>query len=426
MICLSKVTVAVGAQGGDEGKGKIIDYISNSYDLIVRFQGGDNAGHTVVNDKGVFHMRLIPSGVFNSNATCLIGTGTVVNPETLIAEINYLNERGVNTNNIFVSSKAHILFPHHIQIDVENEKKQGVIDTTKRGIGPAYADRALRENLRFENLYESEAIERYVLNSIPRINSILDFYNIPQIDVQEFHKKIEKWKYFFKGRLVEPVSYVHNYISKGKSVLFEGQLGLQRDLDLGQYPYVTSSYPAAAYACVSAGIPVFSVTNVLGIARAYPILAGHGPFPTEMDEEKAQILRGTGQNIDDEYGINTRRPRRIGWPDIPLLKYTNQINGYTELALCKLDKFDQFDKIQVCTSYSLSGNILDYYPSTAEMWKVTPQYIILDGWQSSTRNIRKKFDLPYNARKFIEIIENSINVEIKYVGVGPHRDDVAL
>ena len=420
---MSKVTVAVGAQGGDEGKGKIIDYISNSYDLIVRFQGGDNAGHTVVNDKGVFHMRLIPSGVFNSNATCLIGTGTVVNPETLIAEINYLNERGVNTNNIFVSSKAHILFPHHIQIDVENEKKQGVIDTTKRGIGPAYADRALRENLRFENLYESEAIERYVLNSIPRINSILDFYNIPQIDVQEFHKKIEKWKYFFKERLVEPVSYVHNYISKGKSVLFEGQLGLQRDLDLGQYPYVTSSYPAAAYACVSAGIPVFSVTNVLGIARAYPILAGHGPFPTEMDEEKAQILRGTGQNIDDEYGINTRR---IGWPDIPLLKYTNQINGYTELALCKLDKFDQFDKIQVCTSYSLSGNILDYYPSTAEMWKVTPQYIILDGWQSSTRNIRKKIDLPYNARKFIEIIENSINVEIKYVGVGPHRDDVAL
>lgn len=214
MICLSKVTVAVGAQGGDEGKGKIIDYISNSYDLIVRFQGGDNAGHTVVNDKGVFHMRLIPSGVFNSNATCLIGTGTVVNPETLIAEINYLNERGVNTNNIFVSSKAHILFPHHIQIDVENEKKQGVIDTTKRGIGPAYADRALRENLRFENLYESEAIERYVLNSIPRINSILDFYNIPQIDVQEFHKKIEKWKYFFKERLVEPVSYVHNYISE--------------------------------------------------------------------------------------------------------------------------------------------------------------------------------------------------------------------
>lgn len=422
---MSRVTIAVGAQGGDEGKGKIIDYLSNSYDLIVRFQGGDNAGHTVLNDKGLFHMRLIPSGVF-CNAICLIGTGTVINPDTFIDEINYLQSQGINTNNILVSSKAHIVFPHHIQIDKEHERRYGIIDTTKRGIGPAYADRALRDNLRIEDLYDIHAIKRYVSNTIPRINSILDFYNSPHISESTFYRDIEQWKEIFKGRIVEPVSFIHNYLYQKKSILFEGQLGLQRDIDLGQYPYVTASYPTAAYACVSAGIPISSVTDVLGIARAYPILAGNGPFPTEMTDDIANLLRGTGENIDDEFGINTKRPRRIGWPDIPLLQYTNQINGYTELAMCKLDKFDTFEKIKVCTAYMLNGHHLNYYPSTAEMWDVVPQYKLIDGWNCSTRNIRKISDLPYNARIFLEIIENAINVPIKYVGVGPHREEIAI
>ena len=225
---------------------------------------------------------------------------------------------------------------------------------------------------------------------------------------------------------LDPINFVHKFKSLGKSILFEGQLGLQRDLDLGQYPYVTSSYPVAAYACVSSGIPVFDISGIIGIMRAYPILAGYGPFPTEMDEKEANILRGTGAKIDDEYGINTGRPRRIGWPDIPLLQYSNLINGYTELALCKLDKFDTFSQIKICTSYLIDNERVQYYPSTSELSRVTPQYIYLDGWRESTRNVRRINELPYNARKFIELFETSLGVAVKFVGVGPHRNQIAI
>ena len=423
---MSKITIAVGAQGGDEGKGKIIDYISSNYDLIIRYQGGDNAGHTVVNNNGVFHMRLIPSGIFNNKSICLIGTGTVVNPDTLISEIKYLKEQGISTDNLVISSKAHLLMPYHIELDKANEKSQNIIDTTKRGIGIAYADKALRDNLRFEDLYDVNSIHRYISNVIPKINNNLKYYNLPLVDSHKLLNKLEYWKVFFQNYIVEPVSFVHDFIDKNKSILFEGQLGLQRDLDFGQYPYVTSSHPSAAYACVTSGVPIWKITNIIGIIRAYPILAGNGPFPTEMDEETASILRGTGKNIDDEYGINTRRPRRIGWPDIPLLKYSHQVNGYTELALCKLDKFDNFSKIKICTSYIINEKEVSYYPSTNKTQNVIPKYIVIDGWKTSTRHIRNISDLPYNAKVFLKIIETSLGVSIRYVGVGPHRFDIAI
>jgi adenylosuccinate synthase len=400
--------------------------MGGDFDLIIRHHGGDNAGHTIVNEHGVFHMRSIPSGIFNHNAACLIGTGTVVNPETLLFEIDTLARQGICLDNLQISSKAHILMPYHIALDVANEEKHGIIDTTKCGIGPAYADRALRDNLRFEDLNDSDAINRYFANVIPRINNALAFYNQPIIDSSKLERKIEFWRESFLSRLVEPISLVHKHLENNKSILLEGQLGLQRDIDLGQYPYVTSSHPVAAYACVSTGIPISKISNVLGIARAYPILAGNGPFPTEMDESIAGILRGNGEHVDDEFGVNTRRPRRIGWPDIPLLKYSHQINGYTELALCKLDKFDAFEKIKICRAYLLDNEIIHYYPSTAEMRRILPQYVTIDGWSTSTRHIRKISGLPYNARVYIDIIERSLGVPIKYIGVGPHKHDIIV
>lgn len=422
---MRKIAVVVGAQGGDEGKGKIIDYLSAQYDLVIRYQGGDNAGHTVFNEFGVFHMRLIPSGIFNDTTYCLIGTGTVVNPNELIEEINKLEKRGINTTRLFLSKKAHILMPYHRLIDKANENKNKVIDTTKRGIGPAYADKAFRDNLRFEDLYNLKSIKRYINNTLPKVNNLLQFYKLKPLDENEVLKELKKWEQFFANRLVEPVHFVHNFIEQKKSILFEGQLGLQRDIDLGEYPYVSSSSCTAAYACVSTGIPVFAITDVIGIVRAYPILAGNGPFPTEMDDEMSSYMRGDGTNIDDEYGINTKRPRRIGWFDIPFLKYSCQINGYTELVISKLDRLDTLEKIKICVAYTINNKILNYYPSTSELEKVTPVYITIDGWKQSTKHIKYIDELPKNARKYLQIIEKSVNVPIKLVGVGAYRNDVA-
>lgn len=419
------VTIAVGAQGGDEGKGKMVDYLSEQFDLIVRYSGGDNAGHTVVNDKGAFHLHLVPSGIFNLNADCLIGTGTVVNPDSLGKEIEILNSCGISTEKLHISSKAHILMPYHISIDSANEKKNGIIDTTKKGIGPAYADRAFRDGLRFEDLKDSQGLRQKLSRIIPRVNSVLEYYGEPHVELEYIGSKCIEWHSKFSQSIVEPIIFIHQFLNAGKNILFEGQLGLLRDLDLGTYPYVTSSYPSAAYACVSAGIPVHKVDSIIGIARAYPILAGNGPFPTEMDERLAQYLRGTGEKIDDEYGVTTKRPRRIGWLDLPCLKYSALINGYLELALCKLDKFDQLETNKVCIGYELDGKVIDYFPSTDELGRVNPKYITIPGWKSDIRGIRKIDDLPQYAQDYIRVIEEFIHVPVNYVGVGPSRYEIA-
>lgn len=410
------ITIAVGAQGGDEGKGKIIDFLAEKYDLTIRFQGGNNAGHTVINDKGVFHMHLIPSGIFNHDGISLIGTGMVVDPEKLIEEMDMLQSRGVDISNLRVSGFAHILMPYHVLIDQLNEKKFGIIDTTKRGIGPAYADRALRENLRFEDLFDLEKAYQKLQRIVPRINNSLKYYDCEQeYSAEQLLKKCKDWKSKLAHIIVNPNSLIHEYIAQDKNILFEGQLGIFRDIDIGTYPYVTSSNPTAAYACVSSGIPIKKVDSIIGIMRAYPILAGNGPFPTEMEEDVACHLRGSGNHVDDEYGVTTGRPRRIGWLDLPCLRYSNSINGYNELALCKLDKYDDFDTIRICNNYLLDGKVIDYFPSTDELERVVPQYIEIKGWKRSTRKIRERSDLPKEALHFLEIIERDLNVPIRYI-----------
>ncbi len=420
------VTIVVGAQGGDEGKGKFVDFLSSNYDLVIRYSGGDNAGHTIVNDMGIFHLHLVPSGIFNYKADNLIGTGMVVNPDSLRDEIKNLNTRGVCTEKLRVSGKAHILMPYHIAIDCANEKKHSIIDTTKRGIGPAYADRAYRDGLRFEDLLDVQGLHQKLSRALSRVNAILAYYGEPFFDLELLESKCIEWRSIYKDIIVEPISFIHDYLKAGRSILFEGQLGILRDLDLGTYPYVTSSYPSAAYACVSAGISVHEVNSIIGIARAYPIFAGNGPFPTEMDAETAQCLRGTGEKIDDEYGVTTNRPRRIGWMDLPLLKYSSLINGYTEIALSKLDKFDQFESIKVCVAYQLNGKEIDYIPTTRELDQVKPVYITLQGWKSNTSNVRRVNDFPRKALEYIKVIENSIHIPVKYIGVGPARHEIAI
>ncbi|MDD4691864.1 adenylosuccinate synthase [Eubacterium aggregans] len=419
------ITVLVGAQWGDEGKGKIIDYLSEKQDLIVRFQGGDNAGHTVINDYGVFKLHLIPSGIFNKNGESLIGTGTVVNPDVLEEEIAQIEGAGVDMSGLKISGKAHILMPYHQKLDELMEAKGG-IGTTKRGIGVAYSYKALRKNLRMEDLLDLERTREKLSDIVDVINNQMEAYGAPTYSLDELMEKCTVWAKRFGHMIVEPISYLHNYIDAGKNILFEGQLAAMKDIDLGIYPYVTSSNPIAGYAAVSGGFSPKKIDRIIGVAKAFSSAVGAGPFPTEdPDDPQIAIIRGDGSKADDEFGARTGRSRRLGWLDIPILKYTTLINGFDTIALCKIDKLDDLDEIKVGVGYELDGKVLDRFPNTDELFRVTPIYETLPGWKTSTRDIRKIAELPENAQNYIRFIEERVGAPIDFVGVGPDREELA-
>ena len=419
------VTVLVGAQFGDEGKGKIVDYLSAEMDMVVRFQGGDNAGHTVVNNKGI-QASSCALWNFQERMQGFCGTGMVVNPDELISELAEISSKGVDTSNMFVSSRAVILMPYHIELDNLGEKSGASIGTTKRGIGYAYADRARRTALRFEDLLDLEHCKKRIEKILPTVNSELKGKGGRSYEVEEIFEKCKHWAKFFKHMVVDPVSFLNKAIDSGEKILFEGQLGAMKDIDLGIYPYVTSSNPVAAYAAVSGGFPISKITNIIGVMKAFSSAVGDGPFPTEMDYEKANGFRGDGNNIDDEYGARTGRARRLGWPDLTLVKYAATINGFTELAVCKIDKLDDYEEIKVCVGYKLDGKEIDYMPPAYRMYDIEPVYVTVKGWLKDTSKIRKYEDLPKETKEYIELIENYTGVKVKYIGVGPAREDIII
>lgn len=419
------ISVLVGAQWGDEGKGKMIDYLSKDCDLIVRFQGGDNAGHTVINEHGVFKLHLIPSGIFNEGGECLIGTGTVVNPDVLEDEIKQIEDAGVTMSGLKISGKAHILMPYHQKLD-ELMEAAGGIGTTKRGIGQAYSYKALRKNLRFEDLLNLDSARKKLEAIVPVINNQMRAYGAEDYTVDFLYEKCEKWAARFAAMIVDPIRYLHRYIDADRNILFEGQLAAMKDIDLGIYPYVTSSNPTAAYAAVSGGFSAKKIDRIIGVAKAFSSAVGAGPFPTEEFEGDIDLIRGSGDQPDDEFGARTGRSRRLGWLDIPVLKYTNLINGFDTLALCKIDKLDNLPEIKVCVAYELDGEVIDYFPNTEELERVKPVYETLPGWMCSTKEIRKLEDLPENAKKYIKTIEELVGTTIGYVGVGPDREELAV
>ncbi len=419
------ITVLVGAQWGDEGKGKIIDYLADQQDLIVRFQGGDNAGHTVINEAGVFKLHLIPSGIFNKNGESLIGTGTVVNPDVLAEEMAQIEAAGVTTDNLRISGKAHILMPYHQKLDELMEAKGG-IGTTKRGIGVCYAYKMLRKNLRMEDLLDLSRAHEKLAGYLSVVNNMLAAYGGEAVTLAALDEKLRSWADRFADRIVEPVSYLHRYIDAGKNILFEGQLAAMKDIDQGIYPYVTSSCPSAAYAAVTGGFPAKKIDKVIGVAKAFSSAVGAGPFPTEdADDPQIAIIRGDGSKADDEFGARTGRSRRLGWLDLPVLRYTTMINGFDEVALCKIDKLDDLDSIKVCIGYQLDGRKIDHFPNTDELARVEPIYEILPGWKTPTTGVRKIADLPANAQNYIRFIEERIGAPIHYVGVGADREALA-
>jgi adenylosuccinate synthase len=417
------VNVLVGMQWGDEGKGKMIDYFSAGSDLVVRYQGGDNAGHTVINEYGVFKMHLIPCGIFHKNCSCLIGTGVVLNPDSLIEEMDALRAAGVDLSRLYISQRAQLILPFHIQID-ELMEKTGGIGTTKRGIGPAYAYKMLRKNLRAGDLRNPEGFKRTLADILEYANPQILSMGGKALDPEHLTEKCLSWRNRLEPMLVNAEKMIRDHIKSDQNILFEGQLGVMKDIDLGIYPYVTASNPIAAYAAVSGGFSPKLISRVSGVAKAFSSAVGAGPFPTEMKDDEAAALRGTGEKPDDEYGARTGRARRLGWLDIPCLNYAHQVNGLDEMTLTKLDKLDALKEIKVCTHYLLDGEEIDYMPEAAELDRVQAVYQVFPGWMSDTSKCGAYAELPENAKKYIDYIEKTVGVPIKYIGNGPERKDV--
>ncbi len=417
------VKVVVGAQFGDEGKGKMVDWFSGCADMVVRFQGGDNAGHTVINEHGVFRLHLVPCGIFRPGCKCLIGTGTVVNPDVLIEEMEALQNAGIGLENLMLSEKAQLIMPWHPALD-EAMESTGGIGTTKRGIGQAYADKYLRRNFRAEDLRDPDVFREKLNPCLEYVNAQLAYYGSAPFSEKENMEKILAWREKLLPLLRDPFEVIHTALSDNLNIIFEGQLGAMKDIDLGIYPYVTSSHPVAAYAAVSGGFPAKRIDSVIGVFKAFSSAVGAGPFPTEMDEADAALLRGTGANPDDEYGARTGRSRRIGWLDLPVLRYANAINGFDELAMTKLDKLDTLHEIRVCTHYRLDGRIITNMPNTRDLYRVEPVYETLPGWMTDTTRCSSFDELPENAKLYIRLIEENVGVPIRYIGNGPNRENV--
>ena len=412
--------VIVGTQWGDEGKGKIIDVLSPKADYIVRYQGGNNAGHTVVVNDDKFILHLLPSGIINSKGKCVIGAGVVVDIDVLLEEIAVLEKRGMKLDNLFIDERAHIIMPYHIEIDKAKEEAMGEnkIGTTQRGIGPCYIDKIARNGIRIGDLLEPERFRDKLTWNVLEKNDMLVRYGKPTFDLEELYNKFMELADKIKFRIIDGVVEINEAIEDKKLVLFEGAQALMLDIDYGTYPYVTSSSPTAGGVTTGVGVSPRKIERILGVMKAYVTRVGEGPFPTEQDNEIGEKLRAIGH----EYGATTGRPRRCGWLDLVIGRYAVLINGLTDIVLTKIDVLTGFEKINVAVGYEIDGKVHTSYPGNLR--KSKPLKIVyeeLDGWMEDITQIKNYEELPENCKKYIEYIENKLNCNVSMVSVGPER-----
>lgn len=416
------VNIIVGAQWGDEGKGKIVDLLSEKFDVVARYQGGANAGHTVkVGDKTTV-LHLIPSGILHPNTICIIGNGVVLDPVALMEEIKLLESEGIQVSGrLFISQNAHLIMPYHKLIDKAMEEKQGTnrIGTTGRGIGPAYVDKINRKGIRIVDLLYREQFEKKLRLNIQEKNDIIrHLYGKKPLNVEDI---VEEYLSFDKAidPYIRDVSiYLNDAIDEGKNVLLEGAQGTLLDVDHGTYPFVTSSNPSSGGACIGVGIGPTKITGIIGVIKAYTTRVGQGPFPTELHGDEGDFLRQQGH----EFGATTGRPRRCGWFDSVVARYAIRINGIDSLAVTKLDVLDKFEKIKVCTAYRCKDKIVEEFPTDLQLLhQCEPIYEEVDGWQESTNDIKNWEDIPPKAKDYLHYIESLINKSIEIVSVGSGR-----
>ncbi len=414
--------VVVGLQWGDEGKGKITDVLSAKSDYVVRFQGGNNAGHTVYVGKDKFVLHLLPSGVLQCKGKCILGNGVVIDPKAFLEEIDALEEKGQSTDHVFISRRAHIIMPYHILYDTYREEAAGTdkIGTTKRGIGPCYEDKVARVGIRAIDLLNPEVLKEKLKINIEIKNAIFEkLYNKPPMDFDVIYQQCLEYGDILKDRIIYTERELNDAIDEGKNVLFEGAQALMLDIDFGTYPFVTSSSPSTGGVCIGAGVPPNKLQHLIGVAKAYCTRVGNGPFVTELDNEVGERIRTIGH----EFGATTGRPRRSGWLDLVALRHACMINGITHLVITKLDVLSGFDKIKVCTAYKTEDNQeIDYFTSsTTKLDLYEPVYAEVDGWQEDITKINSFDELPENAQKYIKFIEDYLGIEVYLVSVGPDR-----
>jgi len=417
------LTAIVGINWGDEGKGRMVDLLSEDYDIICRYQGGNNAGHTVVNEKGKFILNLLPSGILRDGVTNVMGSGMVIDIEHLCGEIQKLKEKGiiVTPDTLKISDKAFICMPYHKQQDILEEerladKKYG---STKRGIAPVYGDKYMKKGLRMLDLFSLNTIEQKLADILAWKNMTLKSYGGYEADSKSIMSYLNEYGSQLLSFITDTTDFLNKAVKEDKKVLFEAQLGALRDIDYGIYPYTTSSQTLAAYAPIGAGIPGKKLDHVIGVMKAYSSCVGEGPFAVEMTGEQAQALREAG----DEYGAATGRPRRVGAFDIPASRYGVITQGADEVALTKLDVLSYFDKIPVCTAYEIDGKKTEDFPSGDKLNRAKPVIEYLDGFKTDISKCRKEEHLPVTAVKYIRYLEKAVGCPIRYVSVGAGRDE---
>jgi adenylosuccinate synthase len=419
------VQVIVGAQWGDEGKGKVVDMLAEHADIVARYQGGANAGHTVCIGDKQYVLHLIPSGMFHEHITCVIGNGVVVDPTALLAEIAQLEAAGVKiSGRLLISHNAHLIMPYHKQLDVIREQTATKIGTTGRGIGPSYIDKFMRIGIRIVDLLDRDSLAKKIKTNIEEKNQLITkVYGETRIDVdqiiheyQEFDKKIDEY-------ITDTAFYLNQALKAGKRIIAEGAQGALLDVDHGTYPYVTSSNPTSGGACTGLGIPPTSITSIVGVVKAYCTRVGNGPFPTELKDETGERLRTLGH----EYGATTGRPRRCGWFDAVALRYSAMVNGIEQIAVTKLDVLDHFDTLFVCTGYEYRGRRLKTFPSdTVSLDHITPIYEQFEGWNTPLAGIETFNHLPALARTYLTALADLTGTRIWLVSTGPRRDQTII
>ncbi|CAM5798044.1 MULTISPECIES: adenylosuccinate synthase [Brevibacillus] len=418
--------VVVGTQWGDEGKGKITDYLAESAEVVARYQGGNNAGHTIIFGGNKYKLHLIPSGIFYTDKTCVIGNGMVIDPKALVAELDYIHSFGFKTHNLKISDRAHVILPYHIKLDAVEEDSRGAnkIGTTRKGIGPAYMDKAARIGIRIADLMDKEEFARKLERNLAEKNLLLEkMYNTSGFELNEVLEEYLGYAEIIRPYVTDTSVVLNDAIDQGSRVLFEGAQGVLLDIDQGTYPFVTSSNPIAGGVTIGSGVGPTKINQVIGVAKSYTTRVGDGPFLTELTDATGDHIREVGF----EYGTTTGRPRRVGWFDSVVVRHARRVSGITGLAITKLDTLSGIDTLRICTAYKYNGEVIESFPANLnQLAKCEPVYEELPGWKEDITGVRSLHELPENARHYIERITQLTGIPLSIFSVGPDREQTVV
>lgn len=418
--------VVVGTQWGDEGKGKITDFLSQNAEVVARYQGGNNAGHTIKFDEVTYKLHLIPSGIFFNDKTCVLGNGMVIDPKALLEELQYLQDKQVSTENLKISNRAHVILPYHLKLDELQEEEKGVnkIGTTKKGIGPAYMDKAARIGIRIADLLDKEAFREKLEQNLREKNRLFEkVYETEIIDPEDILEEYYAYGQQVAKYVCDTSVVLNNALDEGRRVLFEGAQGVMLDIDQGTYPFVTSSNPIAGGVTIGSGVGPSKIKHVIGVSKAYTTRVGDGPFPTELHDEVGDQIREVGR----EYGTTTGRPRRVGWFDSVVVRHAQRVSGITDLSLNSIDVLTGIEKLKICVAYRYKGELMEEFPASLKVLaECEPVYEELPGWTEDITGVKSLHELPENARHYLERISQLTGIPMSIFSVGPDRSQTNI